>query len=56
MTDGGWGGRTEPSGRSSKANADAREKNKRFGEYLLTSLAERPEAFDPHLDLPEVAA
>ena len=29
---------------------------KRFGEYLLTSLSERPEAFDPHLDLSEVAA
>ncbi len=29
---------------------------KRFGEYLLTSLTEQPEAFDPHLDLPEVAA
>lgn len=29
---------------------------KRFGEYLLTSLTEQPEAFDPHLDLPEIAA
>jgi len=29
---------------------------KRFGEYLLASLSERPEDFDPHLDLSEVAA
>lgn len=32
------------------------ERVKRFGEYLLTTLSETPEAFDPHLELPEVAA
>ncbi|MCA1832864.1 MAG: transposase [Actinobacteria bacterium] len=31
-----------------------RERIKRFGEYVIDGLADPPEAFDPHLDLPDV--
>jgi hypothetical protein len=31
------------------------ERIKRFGEYLLNSLSDPPEAFDPHLVLPPAA-
>jgi hypothetical protein len=32
------------------------ERIKRFGDYATDGLSEPPEAFDPHLDLPEPAA
>ncbi|CAN5116261.1 hypothetical protein BH24ACT1_BH24ACT1_08680 [soil metagenome] len=49
-------GRTVDPGDVAAMSPYITERIKRFGEYAIDGLADPPEAFDPLLELPEVAA